>query len=414
MSERVLIIAPHGSYRTFPYIEAAERLGVSVLIASEGKHSVVGAYAQGLHIDCAAPDAALRKILSEAAKRPFVGIVGTDDASTELAAIAAKALDLPHNEPQAVAIARRKDKARERLQAAGVQVPAFRKVAMRDASQAAAEVGFPCVVKPLALSASRGVIRVDDEPHLERACQRLSGILDSAEGLDGEERSHIVIERFVPGEEVAVEGMLKNGVLEILAIFDKPDPLDGPFFEETYYVMPSRHSAEAQAGVERCVAQACAAYGLREGPVHAECRINEHGVWLIEMAARTIGGLCARLLRYGTGHGLEELVVAQACGRQIQTAIPTEAAGVLMLPIPRAGVLRRVEGLLAAQRVPYIEEVTILVREGHQLVPLPEGSSYLGFVFARAPSPALAEAALRDAHAQLNVVVAPMWQAQVA
>lgn len=414
MSERVLIIAPHGSYRTFPYIEAAERLGTQVLIASEGEHSIVSAYAQGLHIDCAAPDDALRRILSEAAKRPFVGIVGTDDASTELAAMAARALDLPHNDPRAVAIARRKDRARACLQAAGVRVPAFRRVALTDAAQAANQLGYPCVIKPLALSASRGVIRVDNESDLREACRQLAAILAKAEGLAEEERDHIVVEGFVPGREVAVEGMLNEGELQILAIFDKPDPLDGPYFEETYYIMPSRHGVDVQRGIESCVAQACAAYGLREGPVHAECRVNEEGVWLIEMAARTIGGLCARLLRFGTGYGLEELVLSQACGRPLQATTPSEAAGVLMLPIPRAGVLRRVEGLLAAQRVPHIEEISILVREGHQLVPLPEGSSYLGFVFARAPSPTLAEAALREAYAQLNVVVAPMWQAQVA
>jgi len=414
MTDRVLIIAPHGSYRTFPFIEAAEKMGVEVLIASEGKHSIVSAYAHGLHIDCTEQDQALRSILAEAAQHGFVGIVGTDDASTELAAMAAKALNLPHNDPLAVAIARRKDRARECLHQAGVRVPEFRQVALSEVADAAAQVGYPCVIKPLALSASRGVIRVDNMSELDQACRRIAAILHAAEGLVDEERSHVLVERFVPGTEVAVEGMLNAGSLQILALFDKPDPLDGPYFEETYYVTPSRHSAAEQADIEHCVAQACAAYGLREGPVHAECRLNEQGVWLIEMAARTIGGLCARLLRFGTGYQLEELVLAQACGKPIKPETIAEAAGVLMLPIPRAGVLRRVEGLLAAQRVPYVEEVTILVREGHQLVPLPEGSSYLGFVFARASSPALVEAALREAHAALNVVVAPLWEAQVA
>jgi len=231
-------------------------------------------------------------------------------------------------------------------------------------------------------------------------------------GLDRrEEREAVLIESFIPGAEVAVEGLLRAGQLEVLAIFDKPDPLDGPYFEETYYVTPSRHPRAVQDAVAARVAEACAAYGLREGPVHAECRINERGVWVLEIAARTIGGLCGRLLRFGTGYGLEELVLQHALGRRVATRGADGAAGVLMIPIPQAGILRRVEGVLAASRVPHIEEVVIDVREGYELVPLPEGASYLGFIFARAPSAAEAEAALRAAHAELRIVVAPLWKA---
>jgi hypothetical protein len=255
------------------------------------------------------------------------------------------------------------------------------------------------------------VIRADDSAQLERAIARIAGML--ADIPDREERETLLVEEFIAGYEVAVEGLLSGGHLEILAIFDKPDLLDGPYFEETYYITPSRHAPDFQARIAQRVSEACAAYGLREGPIHAECRINAAGVWILEVAARTIGGLCGRLLRFGTGYGLEELVLLHVLGKRPDTRRETGGAGVLMIPIPQAGILRRVEGVLAAQRVQYIEEVIIDVREGYELVPLPEGASYLGFIFARAPSPAEAEAALREAHACLRVVVAPLWKSNV-
>jgi biotin carboxylase len=255
------------------------------------------------------------------------------------------------------------------------------------------------------------VIRADDRAQLEKAIVRIVSML--AEVPEREERETLLIEEFISGTEIAVEGLLSDGHLEILAIFDKPDPLDGPYFEETYYTTPSRHAPDIQAQIAARVAEACAAYGLCEGPIHAECRINHAGVWILEVAARTIGGLCGRLLRFGTGYGLEELVLLHILGKRPDTRRETGGAGVLMIPIPQAGILRRVEGVLAAQRVPYIEEVVIDVREGYELVPLPEGASYLGFIFARAPSPAEAEAALREAHACLRVVVAPLWKGGV-
>lgn len=406
---RVLVIAPHASYRTAPFIAAAHALDVEVLVASEGRHSVVSSYAAGLHLDLDDADGSLKRILEEAARRPFAGVVGTDDATTELAARAAAELGLPHNPPPAVRYARRKDLARARLAQAGVPVPRHWRIDLAAPLAAQAEtVVYPCVLKPLAMSASRGVIRANDVPEFLAACTRIGQIVRDEREPDA--RRYLLAESFIPGFEVAVEGLLRAGRLEILAVFDKPDPLDGPYFEETYYVTPSRLPAPAQALLHERVAQACAAYGLREGPVHAECRINEQGVWVLEAAARTIGGLCARLLRVGTGHGLEEIVLAQAMGRTLDHRAEREAAGVLMIPIPRAGILRRVEGVAAASRVRHVDEVLIAVREGYELVPLPEGASYLGFIYARAPTPALVEAALRQAHACLRVVVAPLFR----
>jgi biotin carboxylase len=272
------------------------------------------------------------------------------------------------------------------------------------------DIRFPCVLKPVALAASQGVIRADNIAELTQAVARIQVLLAHAGLREAEERDTILVEEFIPGFEVAVEGLLTHGQLDILTIFDKPDPLDGPYFEETYYITPSRLDAPTQQVLRETISSACAAYGLREGPIHAECRINEQSVWILEVAARTIGGLCGRLLRFGTGSSLEELVLLHALGERPELNSEAGGAGVLMIPIPQAGILRRVEGVLAAGKVPYIEEVVIHVREGYELVPLPEGSSYLGFIFARAPSAAQAEAALRTAHACLRVVVMPLWK----
>lgn len=409
-SPRVLIIAPHGSYRTFAYIAAAERLGVQALIASEGKHSIISAYAQGLHVDFGDIPAALQRIISAAQAAPIVGVIGTDDGATELASHIAQQLHLPHNHPSAVQIARRKDLARDALDLYQVSKPVHRIVDVtRPLAVQLDGLHYPVVVKPIALSASRGVIRADDPQQIIAAIDRVAQMLNRMSDLEPLTQQRLLIEEFIDGQEVAIEGMLAQGRLSILAIFDKPEPLNGPYFEESYYITPSRWSGDVQQRIYDVVAQACAAYGLTEGPIHAECRINDRGVFMLEVAARTIGGMCAKLLRFSTGYSLEEMVLSHAMGKSLPPQTMDDAAGVLMIPIPKAGMLKRVEGLLAAQRVPFIEEIDIQVREGHELIPLPEGASYLGFIFARAPTPEQAEQALREAHRLLHFVVAPIW-----
>ncbi len=409
---RFLLVAPRDSYRSAPYIAAARKLDVDVLIASEGNHSLSGLDAPGVKIDLNDVPASLRSLLAAAHEGAFAGVIGTDDTSAELAVAAGIQFNLPHNPLAAVRLARRKDLARAHLANASVMVPRHWRI---DGNQPLApqieKILYPCVVKPVALSASRGVIRADNPERLLHAIARIRTML--ATEPPGDERDSLLIEEFIPGAEVAMEGLLTDGQLEVLALFDKPEPLDGPFFEESYYITPSRHAPAVQEQIALRVAEACAAYGLRQGPIHAECRINTQGVWILEVAARTIGGLCGRLLRFGTGYGLEELVLMHALGRRPDTRTGAGGAGVLMIPTPEAGILRRVEGILAAQAVPYIEEVVIDVREGYELVPLPEGASYLGFIFARAPSAEAAEAALRAAHACLRVVVAPLWKGGV-
>jgi biotin carboxylase len=410
---RVLILAPATSYRLAPYLETAARLGAQVLVASPGAQALVGPAVIGIGFDPADSGAALAAILGQAARTPVDAVVATDDGVVELSARVAQALGLPHNPPEAAILSRRKDLARERLRAHGVAVPRFTRIDLTASLAAQADaVSYPCVLKPLAMSGSRGVIRADDAAAFLRACARTGRIVRHEP--DGEERRFLLAEDFIPGDEIAVEGLLSAGELRVLAVFDKPDPLNGPTFEETYYITPSRLADGIVRQVRATLTAACRAYGLREGPVHAELRVNERGAWIIEVAARTIGGMCGRLLRFGAGMGLEELVLRQALGAPLPESAETGGAGVLMIPVPRAGILRRVEGLLAARRVPFIEEVRIDVRDGYELVPLPEGDSYLGFIFARAPSPARAEAALRQAHVCLNFVVAPVWKAESA
>jgi len=411
-ARRILLIAPHGSYRTAPFLAAASKRGIEVLIASEARHSLVSAYSHGLQIDFDDLRASLQIILREARHRPFSAVLGSDDSSTELAALVANAMGLPHNPVAAVRLARRKDLARMRLAQASIPVPRHWRLDVTSSMATQIEdIRYPCVLKPVALSASRGVIRANNRTQLLAAAARIQMLLANAESSEPHERETILVEEFIPGAEIAVEGLLTCGRLDILAVFDKPDPLDGPYFEETYYITPSRLDPQTLRAVSDTISAACAAYGLRQGPIHAECRINERGVWILEVAARTIGGSCGRLLRFGTGQGLEELVMMHAMGDCPELRGETGGAGVLMIPIPQAGILRRVEGVLAAQRVPYVDEVIIDVREGYELVPLPEGASYLGFIFARAPSTEQTEAALRAAHACLRVVVAPLWKA---
>jgi biotin carboxylase len=304
-----------------------------------------------------------------------------------------------------VSAARDKFQMRQCLAAAGVRVPRYRRIVLKDDPFLAARgVAFPCVLKPLSLSASRGVIRADNVDQFMAAFRRIAALLarDDVE-VTGDAAQSLLAEQYIPGIEVALEGLLVGGELTTLALFDKPDPLVGPFFEETIYVTPSRLPADVQRAIERTTADACAALGLREGPVHAELRYNEAGPWILEVAARSIGGLCSRTLRFGTGMTLEELILRQALGLPI-ASLEREgtAAGVVMLPVPRKGTLRAVHGVDDAKAVAGIEDVAITVHVGQALEPLPEGWHYLGFVFARGARPEDVEQALRDAQARLR------------
>ncbi|HET9771191.1 MAG TPA: ATP-grasp domain-containing protein [Acidimicrobiia bacterium] len=409
---RVLLLLPSGTYKAPDFLAAADRLGAEVVVASETTQTLAEAMGdRALVVDLADPEGAAAAVAALAARRPLDAVVAVDDQGVLIAALAAKELGLPANDPGAVARTRDKAAMRTALAApagrpASLRQPPFRVVGRTDDVVAAArEVGWPVVVKPVSLSASRGVIRADDPAEVEAAAARVRAILDG----DGHpEDEPIIVEAYVPGDEVAVEALLRGGELEVLALFDKPDPLTGPYFEETLYVTPSRLPAEVQAEIGTAVAEAAAAIGLTEGPVHGELRIDPDGrPWLLELAARTIGGLCARTLRFAAGVTLEELVLRHALGLPLDPRREQVAAGVMMLPIPRAGRLVAVHGQEEARAVPGITALEVSIRPGGPVRPLPEGDRYLGFLFARAQTPDAVEAALRAAHAHLDVEIAP-------
>lgn len=408
-SLRVLLLMSPATYRAGAFAAAATALGLTAIRGIDLPPELAREWSLGddLALNFRWPDTAVAAIAAEHTRRPLRAILSVDDTASLLAAQASAALGLSHNDPAAALAARDKFIMRTRLAAAGVPVPVFRRYPLATPSSAiVGDIDFPCVVKPLLLSGSRGVIRANDPPQFEAAVLRLRRMLLQA-GFDPEEDAFLV-EEYIPGREVAVEGLLTNGQLHVLAIFDKPDPLEGPFFEETIYVTPSRHSAAEQAAIATCTTQAAAALGLREGPVHAELRLNEAGPWLVEVAGRSIGGLCSTVLHFGTGMCLEEMILRQAVGLPIESLEREQtAAGVMMIPIPAAGLLRGIHGLEAARAVEHIEGIEITAPLNQTLVPLPEGSAYLGFIFARAADPATAEAALRRAHACLHFEIRP-------
>ncbi|HEY6542242.1 MAG TPA: ATP-grasp domain-containing protein, partial [Ktedonobacteraceae bacterium] len=329
-------------------------------------------------------------------------VLGVDDSATELAALASDALELAQNSPRAAEAARDKLLMRTLMSQGGAPCPIFRPFSLNDEpATIAGQVSYPCVLKPTRLSGSRGVIRANTPAEFVAAFQRLRRIL-LQEGFS-EQGTIFLVEDFIPGFEVALEGLLTHGELKVLALFDKPDPLDGPFFEETIYVTPSRLPSETQAAIAQCVSVASASLGLQEGPVHAELRVNEQGPWMLEIAGRSIGGLCSTVLEFGAGMCLEEVILRHAVGEEIRTVErANNAAGVMMIPIPSAGILKAVHGVEEAKQVPLVTGIEISAKLNYPLIPLPEGASYLGFIFARGETPAEVEAAIRQAHSLLR------------
>jgi biotin carboxylase len=399
---RVLLLTTPNTYRAQAFLVATERLGVEAVIATDMQAELAESWGQPLGVDFQRIEQAVAAIVAFAADRPLDSIIAVDDSGSLLAARASAALGLAHNAPDAAEAARDKFVMRMLLARAGVPSPPFQRYSTGDDLHAlAAQVEYPCVVKPLRLNGSRGVIRANTPREFVAAATRLAALLDAIDPAPGPKP--FLVEQFIPGFEVALEGLLDHGALQVLALFDKPDPLDGPFFEETLYVTPSRLPETTQAAIARCAAAAAAALGLREGPMHAELRVNDQGPWIVELAGRSIGGLCSKTLRFGADVALEELILRQACGMPIESTNCTSAAGgVMMIPIPGAGLLKRVEGVAEAAETPCVEEIDITARLNYPIVPLPEGDSYLGFIFARGATPAEVEAALRAAHSRLR------------
>lgn len=400
---RVLLLLPGGTYRAPDFVDAAARLGAEVVVGADFEQALAASMGErAVVVPLDDPDLSVTRIMELHRRAPIDAVVAVDDTGVLVAAGVAERLGQPHNPAEAIAVTRDKATMRERFRAAGIPQPRFVRFNRGDSiDDVEAQIGFPCVVKPISLSASRGVIRADDPASLAAALDRCRSIVRSAGQPDTEA---LLVESFVPGAEVALEGILTAGALQVLAIFDKPDPLEGPFFEETIYVTPSRLDAKRRRELAATTAAACAAIGLIEGPVHAELRVGTGAAssTVLEVAARTIGGLCGRTLRFGAGLSLEALVIEHALARPITAARTADASGAMMIPIPAAGILGAVRGVDDARAVTGIEGVEITIPRGRPVQPLPEGDRYLGFIFARAGTPAEVEAALRRAHACLE------------
>ena len=429
MDRRVLVLATTTGYQTRAFGDAAEQLGVDLMFATDRCHLIDDPWQDGaVAIRFYDEEASVRAIFDAAAHHPINGIVVVGDRPAVIAARAAQALGIAWHPPEAAAIATNKLRTRERLRAAGLPVPFFLATSLSN-QQSAISHPFPCVVKPIALSGSRGVIRANDERELAAAIERLRALMQSPDVRAERNEAHdtALIEGFIPGREYAVEALMHEGTLHVLAIFDKPDPLDGPFFEETIYITPSSAPEAEQRAIAQATARAAAAIGLRHGPIHAECRVNDDGVFVLEVAPRPIGGLCARALRFAhtrqsqvashksqVSHksrvniAFEQLLLRHALGEDVSSwPRESDSSGVMMIPIARRGIYRGVDGLDAARAVPSVDDVRITAKADQLLIPLPEGASYLGFIFARGGSADAVERALRAAHARLQFTIAP-------
>jgi biotin carboxylase len=392
---RILLLAATTGYQVRSFAEAARKLGVEVVLATDRCHIMENPWGDNaLAVRFEEPEASAVSVTETLSSRglDIQGIVAVADRPTVIAALIAERLRLPWHPPAAAVVCRDKHRTRALFAAAGLPAPSF--VLARTATDMP---GFPCVLKPLGLSGSRGVIRANNPAEFRSAFERIERMMG--------EPQPIQVEQYIPGREFALEGLLTQGRLQTLAIFDKPDPLEGPFFEETIYVTPSLESPRTQQAIIETTARAAGALGLWHGPIHAEMRVNERGVYMLEIGARPIGGLCSRVLRFPP-FTLEELVILHAIGQMPATLPDTRpAAGVMMIPVPRAGVFQSVSGVAEARQMPGVEDVIITAKQGEKLVPLPEGASYTGFIFAAGPDPRFVTECLRQAHAALRFEV---------
>jgi len=417
VQKRIFLFAVKLGYQTRSFEEAAKKLNVQLVYVTDRCHQLDDPWNDhAIAVRFEAPEVSAHTVLEHAKNMHVDGILALGDRPVVAAAYAARGLGIAYNHPLVVEACRSKLRMREIFRDVGLNVPWFRKVPLQPAPEPALlGVTYPCVLKPLSLSASQGVIRANNRDEFRAAAERIRKLLDSAELHAAREPNlaHMIVEGYIPGEEVAVEGLVTNGKLRVLAIFDKPDALTGPYFEETIYVTPSRHSSKTQNEIEACMQSAVTAMGFSHGPVHAEFRLNKAGVWPLEIAPRPIGGLCARALRFGpdaSGEwiGLEELLLRHAAELP-ETDLPREpkASGVMMIPVPRTGVYENVSGMERARAVDGIVDLTITAREHDTIAAWPEGSSYLGFLFARAEKPEQIEKALRKAYALLEFQIKP-------
>lgn len=409
---RLLLFTAKLGYQTRSFDEAARKLGVDLVFVTDRCHQLDDPWGdRAIPVHFETPDAAAYAVLETVRGKDVDAVLALGDRPAVAAAYVARGLGILHNHPAAVEACRSKLRMRDVFREAGLRVPWFRAVSITPAPEPSLlGITYPCVAKPLSLSASQGVIRANSREEFIAAAARIRRLLESPEIRATREPNldQILVEGYIPGREVAVEGLLTEGKLRILATFDKPDPLEGPYFEETIYVTPSRLSASQQQEIERCAIDAVRALGLSHGPVHAEFRVNDEGVWPLEVAPRPIGGLCARALRFAADAGsqtigLEELLLRHAAGL-LGSDWPREqsASGVMMIPVPKSGVLEKIEGEESARSVAGVTALEITARLHDYIAAWPEGASYLGFLFATGETAAEVEDAIRTAHARLH------------
>jgi biotin carboxylase len=417
MGKRLLLFTAKLGYQTRSFEDAARKLGVQLVYVTDRCHQLEDPWGdQAIAVHFESPEVAAYTVMEALRGQDVRGILALGDRPAAAAAYAARGLGIPYHHPAAVEACRSKLRMREVFRDAGLNVPWFRSLPIDPAPEPVLlGISYPCVLKPLSLSASQGVVRANNREEFLSAAARVRRLLKSAEILATREPNldQMLVEGYIPGREVAVEALLTDGVPKILAIFDKPDPLEGPYFEETIYVTPSRLPESAQRDIEICARDAVRALGLSHGPVHAEFRINADGVWPLEVAPRPIGGLCARSLRFSfdlqsAPIRLEELLLRHALELPGWDS-PREraASGVMMIPVPKSGVFEGVTGEEAARSIPGITELSITARLRDAIAAWPEGSSYLGFLFARGATPEKVEQALREAHQKLSFTIAP-------
>ena len=408
--KRVLILIPTASYRAHDFIRAAARLNIEVIIGSDKRQALSKLLPDSsLALNLRKPDLSVKKIKGLARMKPLDAIVGVDEETVLLSAMASKALGLHYNDVSAVRATRNKYLMRCKMLEAEMLSPNFRVCPIEsDPRILAVGVKYPCVLKPTFLSASQGVIRANSADEFVNAFKMITDIISNPTNKKKslEMKDQILIEDYIPGTEVAVEGMLHDGEFRLIAIFDKPDPLDGPYFIETIYTTPSRYPEHVKAEIVKATTDAITALGLRHGPAHAEMRINDCGAWILEIAARSIGGLCSRALKFSGGISLEELILRHAIGEDThQIERELSSAGVMMMPVTKSGILKKVKNVESARKIPGIEDVVITIAPEQELEPLPFGAKYLGFIFARGESPEFVEHAIRVAFDSIEVVI---------
>ena len=416
-AKRLLLFTAKLGYQTRSFEDAARKLGVQLVYVTDRCHQLKDPWGdQAIPVHFESPEEAAYTVMEKLRGQDVAGVLALGDRPAAAAAYVARGLGIAYNHPASVEACRNKLRMREVFRDAGLRGPWFRGFPVTPIPEPAlVGISFPCVLKPISLSASQGVMRANNRKEFLAAGERLRRLLESAEIRATREPNldQMIAEGYIPGGEVAVEGLLTEGTLRILAIFDKPDALEGPYFEETIYVTPSRLPEATQTEIEKCARDATRALGLTHGPIHAEFRISDDSVWPIEVAARPIGGLCARALWFRTSDtkaeiGLEELLLGHALkmpGSDPQREV--QASGVMMIPVPHSGILESISGVEAARATHRITELIITARLHDYIAAWPEGSSYLGFLFAKGSTAEEVEQAIREAHKKLRFSITP-------